>query len=321
MITDDRCPVSIHPATSDEVEVAARIYQAAAHELHDRLRASNPWANIEARQEDLQHARRALRALVAGDGGALVIARDPHGEPVGMAAVMVHPPHAHLAFLFVMPDRQNQGIGRALLEAVSRHIDTFGVTAITLASSRDPKAWHRYLRWGLRPGPPQLPFRAAHPIFPLHMAEHSVLHHRPIVASDLETLIALDRPVRGGDRSARIAAWLATGSTGELVFDRATGEPRGYALVHLNEWFGQIGPVVALDRLDFPMVLDVALVAAGRIPNPDFLPWRADCSARNHLAVDPLLAAGFTLEAIVNWFETGPVGQWDHYLFRDEDEL
>jgi hypothetical protein len=141
------------------------------------------------------------------------------------------------------------------------------------------------------------------------------------VASDLETLVALDRSVGGGERRERIVAWLASGSTGELVLDRATGEPRGYALVHLNDWFGQIGPVVALDDADFPFVLDVALSAAGRIPNPDFRPWRVDCSARNHLAIDPLLAAGFTLESIVNWFETGPVGQWDRYLFRDEDEL
>ena len=321
MITDDRPTVSIETASIDQIDVAARIYQVAAQELHERLRASNPWANIEARTGDLQQANRALRALLAGDDGALVIARDERGQPVGMAAVMIHPPHAHLAYLFVMPDRQNQGVGRALLERVSRHMDAFAVTAITLASSRDAKAWQRYLRWGLRPGPPQLPFRAAHPIFPLHTPAHPSLSHRPIVASDLETLFALDRPVRGGERRARIAAWLAEGSTGELVLDSITGEPRGYALVHLNDWVGQIGPVVALDPSDFPFTLEVALVAAGRIPNPEFRPWRVDCSARNHLAVDPLLAAGFTLESIVNWFETGPVGQWDRYLFRDEDEL
>jgi GNAT superfamily N-acetyltransferase len=321
MITDDRSTVTIGPATLDQVELAARIYQAAAQELHGRSRASNPWANIEARNEDFQQANRSLRALLDADDGAVLIARDERGQPAGMAAIMIHPPHAHLAFLFVSPDRQNQGIGRALLDAVSQRFDPLGVSAITLASSRDPKAWQRYLRWGLRPGPPQLPFRASHPIFPLHPPAHSTLIHRPVVASDLETLVALDRPIRGGERRERIAAWLAGGSIGELVLDPATGQPRGYALVHLNDWFGQIGPVVALDDADFPFVLDVALTMAGRIPNPEFKPWRVDCSARNHLAVDPLLAAGFTLESIVNWFETGPVGQWDRYLFRDEDEL
>ncbi len=321
MITQDRSAIRIEVAQSDDVEPAARLYQASAHDLFDRLRASNPWSDLAAQREDFRQAVDTLHNLIQHDDAALVIARDGAGEPVGMAAVMIQSSHAHLAFLFVDPASQNQGIGRQLLDAVRLHIDTSGATAITLASSRDPKAWQRYLRWGLRPAAPQLPFRAAHPIFPMHPEPNDHLSHRLIGWDDLTILAELDRPVRGVSRPDRIAAWLESGSTGSLVFERTSGRPLGYALVSMNEWWGQIGPVVALETADFPYVLDVALVAAGSLANPGSKPWRVDGSARNHLAVDPLLAAGFSVESLVNWFETGPVGQWDRYLFRTEDEL
>ena len=320
MITQDSSTIRIDVARPDDIEPAARLYQASAHDLFDRLRASNPWSDVTAQQEDFRQAVETLQNLVRHDDAALVIARDERGEPVGMAAVMIQSAHAHLAFLFVAPANQNQGIGRTLLDAVRKHIDARGATAITLASSRDPKAWQRYLRWGLRPAAPQLPFRAAHPIFPVHPAPNDRLAHRSISVDDVPVLAELDRPVRGIFRPDRIAFWLDDGATGSLIYERESGRPVGYALVSMNEWWGQIGPVVALEVTDFPFVLDVALVAAGKLPNPDLKPWRVDGSARNHLAVDPLLAAGFSVESLINWFETEPVGQWDRYLFRTEDE-
>lgn len=320
MITEDRPTIRIDVAHPDDVEPAARLYQEAARDLFDRLRANNPWADIAAQREDFSQAVGALRGLIRHDDAALMVARDALGEAVGMAAVMIQPPHAHLAFLFVAPASQNQGIGRQLLDAVREHIDARGATAITLASSRDPKAWQRYLRWGLRPAPPLMPFRAEHPIFPLQPAENTRLDFRAPGPDDLTVLATIDQPVRGVYRRDRVAAWLEAGAQASIVFERASERPVGYALVSMNEWWGQIGPVVSLETTDFPFVLDVALVMAGRLPNPELKPWRADGSARNHLAVDPLLAAGFTVESLVNWFETGPVGQWDRYLFRTEDE-
>ncbi len=320
MITEQRPTIRIDVAQPEDVERAARLYQASARDLFERLRASNPWHDLGAKREDFSQAVETLRNLTRHDDAALVVARDPLGEMIGMAAVMIQPPHAHLAFLFVAPANQNQGVGRELLDAVRLHIDAMGATVITLAASRDPKAWQRYLRWGLRPGPPQLPFRAEHPIFPIEPARNDRLGFRPMETVDLLEVAEIDQQVRGASRPDGIARWLATGSVGKLVFERESGRPVGYAMVSMNDWWGQIGPVAAMDANHFPFVLDVALTAAGRYPNPDLKPWRADGSARNHLAIDPLLAAGFTVESLVNWFETGPVGQWDRYLFRSEDE-
>lgn len=321
MMTETQPTIQILPAAPDQLETAAAIYQAAARDLHDRLRAQNPWSSLPARSEDFDQAVRTLQGLQHGRDRSVLLAIDERGAAVGMAAVMIQPPHAHLAFFFVVPERQNQGIGRRLLEAVREIADAAGTTTMTLASSRDPKAWHRYLRFGLRPGLPMLPYRATHPIFPLAVPDHPHLTHRPLEIRDLDQVAALDWEVRGADRRDRLAEWLSTSAGGGLVFDRATGRPVGYAMVSIDTWCGQVGPVVALRTGDFPYALTVALAAAGRIPNPDQLPWRADASARNTLAVEPLLAAGFAVENLVSWFETGPVGHWDRYVFRNEDQL
>lgn len=321
MNTDPAPSIHITPAQPDHIEIAARIYQASAEDLHARLRSSNPWDNLTARHEDFQQAVRTLTILQRNDSHALFIARDDAGEAVGMAAVMVQEPHAHLAFLFVEPELQNKGVGRELLAKVQQHVQGSGATVLTLASSRDPKAWQRYLRLGLRPGPPQLPFRANHPLFPRSIPEHRRLSHRLLVANDLEAIAAIDLQVRGAERRGRLLAWLSEGSTGRVAVDRKSGEVVGYGMVSIDDLCGQIGPVVATQVEDFPFVLDIAMLAANAVPNPESLPWRADGSSRNHVAIDPLLAAGFSVESLVNWFETRPIGLWDRYLYRDEDEL
>jgi len=309
----------IEPAGHDDIVAAAQVYQAAAEALSDQLRARNPWTNAAARTEDLQLAIRILANLRAAAGQSVVVARE-RGDVVGVGALQLQPPHAHVAFLFVHPDSQNRGIGRQLLARLRQVIDESGSTVVTLASSRDPRAWQRYMRFGLHPGPPQLPFRAQAPRFPA-MPQNEGYVARPIGAADLDPVVALDRDARGVDRTRQIATWLAAGDAGVLVERAATGEPVGYALATMGPHHGQVGPVVANAPGTFPLVLDHALALAGTVPNPYERPWRVAFSARNHLAIAPLLAAGFSAENLVAWFESGPVGHWDRYIFRDEDEL
>ncbi len=318
--TDQPTVTTIDTATHDDIVAAAHVYQAAAESLSDQLRARNPWTNSAARSEDLQQAIRALSTLRGNNRRSVFVAR-LNDEIVGMAAVQIQSPHAHIAFLFVHPDAQNKGVGRRLLDRLRETIAESGATVITLASSRDPRAWQRYFRFGLHPGPPQLPFRATKPVFPIALPTDDRLSIRQLTAEDIETVAMLDRTVRGADRRDRIRQWLAEGSTGSVVFDRGAGNPIGYAMVSMLEHNGQIGPVVATSAEHFPYLLDVALFTAGTLPNPDNHPWRIDFSARNHLAIRPLLEAGFSAENLVNWFESGPPGQWDRYIFRDEDEL
>lgn len=317
-IRDHAAPV-IEPATRDDIVDAASVYQAAAEALSDQLRARNPWTDHTARTEDLKQAIRALSTLLASDVQSVIVARH-RGEIVGMAAVQIQRPHAHIAFFFVHPDAQNRGVGRQLLERIREIVAESGATVTTLASSRDPKAWQRYLRFGLHPGPPQLPFRAAKPVFPSHPPTSDGFLVRPFSSEDIDIIAPLDRIVRGANRRARIVQWLAEGSEGVVMTD-ASGDVAGYGLVTICESRGQIGPVVAASDEQFRFLLDLILHHAGTIPDPRQRPWRIDFSARNHIAVGPLLAAGFSAENLVNWFESAPVGQWDRYIFRDEDEL
>jgi GNAT superfamily N-acetyltransferase len=320
MSTGTTSATSIGPATADEIDAAAHVYQAAAQDLSDQLRAHNPWANLAARSEDFEQAMLALRGLQERDQHSVVVARR-EGVIIGMAALAVDRPHAHIAFLFVAPDSQNKGIGKLLLDGLQERIDASAATVVTLASSRDPKAWQRYLKFGLKPGPPLLPFRSSTPDFPVSAPDHPHYQVRKVQPDDVESIARIDLPVRGGDRRERIAGWLADGSTGSVVFDRSTGEPVAYGLVSLGPHCGQIGPVAALDDDSFCIALKSVLVEAGTVVNPRQLPWRVDFSARNHQAIPILLDAGFSLDGIVNWFESGPVGAWDRYIFRNEDEL
>jgi GNAT superfamily N-acetyltransferase len=318
-IRDPSTP-NIEPASQDDIVAAAYVYQAAAEALSEQFRARNPWTNSAARAEDLQQAIRTLATLRAGDDRSVIVARDQH-EIIGLTAVQIQHPHAHIAFYFVHPTAQNRGVGRQLLDRIRDVIDQSGATVTTLASSRDPKAWQRYLRFGLYPGPPLLPFRAVNPSFPGTIPENRDLANRPITSNDLDTIAELDREVRGADRRERIGQWLAEGSVGSIVNERVSGAAIGYALVTMGPHHGQIGPVVSTSLEHFSYLLDLALYVAGTVPNPHKRPWRVYLSARNHLAIGPLLDAGFSAENLVNWFESDPIGKWDRYIFRDEDEL
>lgn len=306
-------------ANRDDIVDAADVYQAAAEALSDQLRARNPWTDHAARTDDLKQAIRVLSNLLTDDPRSVVVARAGL-EIVGMAAMQIQRPHAHIAFFFVHPDVQNRGVGRQLLDHIREVIAASGATVTTLASSRDPKAWQRYLRFGLHPGPPQLPFRVVKPTFPANPPERGGFVVRRFVPGDIDEIATIDRIVRGAERRDRLEQWLADGSQG-VVAREPGGQVAGYGLVTMHESHGQIGPVVAGSTRLFPFLLDLALHYAGTLPDPRNRPWRIDCSARNHLAIGPLLKAGFSVENLVNWFESGPVGQWDRYIFRDEDEL
>ena len=310
---------TIEPATGDDLVAAANVYQAAAQDLSDRLRAVNPWTSASARADDLGLAIDTLRALVAENPGGVLVAREA-GEIVGMAAVQIQHPHAHIAFFFVHPRFQGRGIGSTLLAALREAIDQAGATVVTLASSRDARAWQRYLRFGMRPGPPVLAFRAAQPRFPASLPDIPGLVTRPLSPDDIDTVAALDLEVRGANRRGALERWIAN-DHGMLALDRDSGDPEGFALVSTRPQYDQIGPVVSRDPGNVPYMLDLALFLAGTHPNPQRQPWRIDLHSRNQVAVEPLLQAGFTVDALVNWFETGPVGLWDRYVFRDEDAL
>lgn len=313
---------SIRSATDDDLLPAAQVYQAAARSLHERIRSIDPIGSDAARKRDLDAAVHALTDLLRRRIGAVIVA-DVHGDLAGVGAIRIQDQHAHIAFLFVLPSFQGQGLGRHLLEHLASFASDAGAETISLIASRDPRAWQRYLRLGLRPGPPILSLRAMNPNFPAEAPDRSLSMEplSPDSSAHLDVIDALDLDVRGSRRRHDVESWLRGGDTGALLIDADTGSTIGYVIIGQEPDHVRIGPIVSRTVDRFGDVLAHALHMAGRLDGATRHPWRVDLPASNHVAIAPLLEAGFIVTALQPWFATGEIGHWDRYIFRKEDEL
>lgn len=313
----------IRPAQPDELVDAARVYQDAAMAESDKMRAKNPWVSDEARQRDLRAATDALCRLSTANPAAVLVA-ESDGVVVGMAGTLIRERHAHIIFLFVQPEWQGKGIGRELLERTRAVIDNAGADTITLTSSLDSRAWRRYLRFGLHPGPPLLSLRASSLCFPKSLPWQDALEPHEITTRNpeiLNTVGDIDKAVKGVRRMNDFRRWLDEGATGALLTRRDTGLPVGYFLVSVESDGGQIGPLAAMDVERVPDVLQRALYHAGQQSGMPRGPWRVDLPSQNTVAIPPLFEAGFYPRNLGHWFANGTIGMWDRYIFRDEDQL
>ncbi|HWK79879.1 MAG TPA: GNAT family N-acetyltransferase [Thermomicrobiales bacterium] len=320
----EEAPHGIRAAAPDDLADAARVYQDAARDLHERRQAErNPWLDAKARDFDLRAATTILTRIAGEYPGAVQVA-ERHGEIVGVGAVVLRERHAHILFLFVAPEWQRKGIGRDLLFRLRTVIADAGAEVVTLTASEDRRAWSRYLAMGLYPGPPLVSMRALTPVLP-DLPWQDGLEPIPIALDRpdvLGTVGDLDRLVKGVRRMEDIHRWLAEeGAQGDLLVRRGDGRPAGYYLVSRDERFGRIGPVTAVDREGMGDVLKRALHAAGRLDPDRTLVWRADVPGQNHEAIAPLTAAGFHPWNLLPWFANGEIGLWDRYIVRDEDQL
>jgi len=314
--------VVLREAVAEDLVEAAQIYQSAAMALNDRLRSRNAWASEDARAIDLREAIRALSHLSARRPDGVIVAETAN-ELAGVAAVRIRDQHAHIAFLFVLPECQGKGIGTRLMAKIREVIDAAGASTVTLVASRDPRAWQRYLRFGLRPGPPVVSLRAPGPRFPETVPSDG-LDSVPIQrdrTDSLEMVHALDRETGGVSRMPDIAGWLEDGAEGALIRVRDSARPCGFFLVSMHADHGRIGPVSARTVEHFPAILNRALHQAGTMRHARNLTWRVDLPSVNTVAITPLLDAGFTPQNLMPWFANGEIGQWDRYIFRDEDQL
>lgn len=314
--------MQIRSAREVDLLPAARIYQDAARALGERIRAFDPMASESARDRDLREAVRVLTDLCRRRDGAVVVA-EIGNDLAGVGAVRVQDEHAHIAFLFVQPGFQERGLGRQILDRLSTFATNAGARTTTLIASRDPRAWQRYLRLGLRPGLPILSMRATKPLVPAAAPDTGwrVERLRPDSSAHLDLIDGMDLAVRGSRRRSDVESWVHSGDTGALLIDPASRAPIGYAIIAGEPDHIRIGPVVSMSTDHVPGVLAHALHLAGTRDGVTRHPWRIDLSSANQVAVGPLLEAGFVVTALQPWFASGKVGQWDRYVFRTEDEL
>lgn len=279
-------------------------------------------ASAAARERDLREAVRVLTDLSHRRDDAVIVA-EVHGDLVGVGAVRVQDQHAHIAFLFVLPSFQGQGLGRRLLDRLATVAADAGAETMSLIASRDPRAWQRYLRLGLRPGPPILSMRATKPHFSSDEPDTGLTIEpiAPESSKHLDILDEMDLAIRGSRRRSDVETWLRSGDTGALLIDPKSRSPTGYVIIGQEPDHVRIGPVVARTVARFPDVLAHALHLAGTLDGATRHPWRIDLPSINQVVIAPLLEAGFIVTALQPWFASGEIGQWDRYIFRTEDEL
>jgi GNAT superfamily N-acetyltransferase len=162
--------------------------------------------------------RRAHVRFVERDGpGAWVAARE--GSVVGMAEAIRREGFWGLSMLFVRPEDQSRGVGRALLEATLGYAE--GADIRMIQSSPDPRAMRRYAQVGLAMHPTAeisgRPDRTSIPVG---------LPGRAGDASDLELVASVEAAI-GRSRTEDVAFGLEIGDRLDVV---ETGGRRGWVL-------------------------------------------------------------------------------------------
>jgi GNAT superfamily N-acetyltransferase len=213
------------------------------------------------------------------------LAIDGDGRPIGWAMSEERDGHLELAFFFVDPEAQANGVGRALLERAfppgrGRHR--------AIVATQDPRALSLYLRSGVRFVTTIADFEA--PPRPVEVPTDLEFERLTPTAESVERIGDIEQVVLGHRRDVDIAfvleqrpAWLA----------RRAGTVAGFAFGARDELTGPIG---ALDPADIPALLAhvETQAAADGIPNIYF-----STPLDNNEAVTHLLSRGFRIDPFV----------------------
>lgn len=210
--------------TLGDVAGVAAVVEAAGEQL-ERRASHEPQPRTD---EQREYFRSGLRRFVELDpDGAWVAADD--GSVVGMVASIRRASFWGLSMLFVDPARQNEGLGRQLLNAGLASAS--GASVRMILSSSDPRALRRYSLAGL----------AIHPTVEARgtIDRKAIPDHqsaRPTDASALNLVASVDAGLRGS-RAEDVEYLLGVGAIMHVI-DR--GAARGY-VVHRHKRLLMLG--------------------------------------------------------------------------------
>ncbi|HEU4571987.1 MAG TPA: GNAT family N-acetyltransferase [Candidatus Limnocylindrales bacterium] len=213
---------------------------------------------------------------------------------LGFASANVRGSAWFLAMLFIDPDDQGRGLGRALLErtlpagARPGRPDDAGWTFATVTDSVQPISNALYARLGIVPQVPMLHLagivrrRAAFPPLPDGI---SAVRFEAVDPTD--AVAAIDRRVLGYEHPADHGFVRADGRVGILYRGR-DGDAVGYGY---TSRVGRVGPIAAVDPELLPAIAGDVLATVE--PNGVFSTWVPGAAAST---VQALLEAGLRLE-------------------------
>jgi GNAT superfamily N-acetyltransferase len=213
--------MEIRPTTDADVPALDEVFRAAIGDVFRRHAFEPPNPPPEAFAAQHRHLLRhdAERCFVAEDGGRVV----------AFAAALERGDTWFLSSLFVRPDHQGRGFGRALLERVWGDERR---RRLTLTDSIQPISNGLYARHGLVPTTPLLALVGTPRVEDRDGLEPA--------APTADALAALDLTAYGFDRSVDHAYWSGVGRG--TVWLRG-GEPASYSYVVDGAWVGPVGGV------------------------------------------------------------------------------
>ena len=275
----------IRPAREDDLIDLARIFATTAADLIRRYRPEQVGqfsVEPESRVFMYRHLLGTGRMFVADDG-----------RPVGFSAAIIRDGVWFLSQLWVLPDRQGDGIGRDLLDealAWGR-----GATAFTVVASPHPGAMTLYLRASMHPLWIQYEFTGeAKP-------EGASSETTALTKNDQSWVDALDREVRGAARPEDHSLFRSQ-ATGLALWRE--GKPRGYVYVWGD---GKVGPGAVRDRADTG-----DLLVAGRRTAAG--PITVAVPSTNWTAIRELVAVGLRPVGTNTFMSSRSLGDGSRYL-------
>ena len=219
---------------------------------------------------------------------------------VGFAAGVVRGDIWFLSMLWVLPEFKLRGIGRPLLERVTRMAEERGASKRCTWSSIDFAAVSMYLKLGMMPAGPIFTFAG-----PLLQAPSPQSDTR-VVALDPSHASAIDHIVRGTPRSEDHAFWRARNVPGFQV------EVSGRAVGYFYSDKGVIGPAAWLREEEGPLLIANALTRANAQASPSGVKLIA--LGLNQVAVRAATAAGLRLISASHFLCSEAFGKLDQYL-------
>jgi GNAT superfamily N-acetyltransferase len=238
--------VELRPITDADLAACAEVYYAAQDELYGR-RGLPPLPRNPAALTSL------FAHIVETDPQLCWLARDgDRGTVSGFGMAVARGTLHYLSFLFVAPDFQNRGVGRALL---ARCMPPDGHRAVGIEAIQ-PASAALYASIGLLPrlpiytfiGQPRRDMRGLPAGLTVEPLE-----------SGLEVLDGLDEQVLGLSRRQDHEAWLGWDRQCFVAFDETLGDRPvvGYGYAHRS---GRFGPALSLDAAHLrPLVAELMM--------------------------------------------------------------
>lgn len=294
-------PVHLRPAVAADVPACVDCYYRASEALL-QARGETPWPrNPPALARLFEH-------LVTSDPECAVVAVSGavpgDGELVGFALAHRRADRWLLGFLFVLPDWQGGGLGRALVEATLPDDHARWRLGVCVEAVQ-PVATGLYASLGMVPRLPlylllgtlrtgalreRPDLLVATPFAALDPAPGEPGTGSPLGPNALAAVGRLDRALLGGERPADHRLLRASGRLG-LVFHRPGTPPNeaiGYGYV---QPVGRIGPVLMTE----PSLLEPALAELTTAVTPSD-GWQVTVPGVAAHALGPLLAGGLRID-------------------------